>query len=263
LKRETRWTLAVLTLPVLTVLPVLTPLGPGPLGAQELPDADALIAAHVEAIGGREANLAPTSIRQIGTVTVLGIGISGDFEIIHVLPDRMLTRIALPGMGEVLSGFDGGVGWSLNPLLGPMLMEGDELVHTGERSHVLAGLRDDSLVPHRETVGLSDAAGEPCWRVRMTWVSGRESFDCFSTETGLLVASDDRQSSQMGEVPVRVEFGDYRTFDGMTLATRILQSSMGQEMEIVIRSVEIDDVELSRIEPPAAVRSLLEARSGN
>lgn len=250
---------------ILTALVLSAPvaLGPELLWAQALPDADALIASHVEAIGGREAHLSPTSIRQVGTVTVLGIGISGEFEILHILPDRMLTRINLPGMGEVLSGFDGGVGWSLNPLLGPMLMEGDELVHTGERSHVLASLRDDSLVPLRETVELSDSAGEACWRVRMTWVSGRESFDCFSTASGLLIASDDRQTSQMGEVPVSVRFGDYRTFEGMTVPTRILQSSMGQEMEIVIREVAIDDVDPSRIDPPAAVRSLLDARPGN
>ena len=245
------------------ILSVLAPLGPGILWAQDIPDADALIASHVEAIGGREAHLAPTSIRQVGTVTVLGIGISGEFEILHILPDRMLTRIHLPGMGEVLSGFDRGVGWTLNPLFGPMLMDGDELVQTGERSHVLASLRDDTLIPLRETVGLFDSAGEPCWRVRMTWASGRESVDCFSAETGLLIASDDRQTSQMGEVPVSVQFGDYRTFQGMTLPTRILQSSMGQDMEIVIREVEIDDVDPSRIDPPAAIRSLLDARSGN
>jgi len=257
LKSAPRSILTVLT------LSLLAPVGPGNLRAQALPEADALIALHVEAIGGREAHLAPTSIRQIGTVTVLGIGISGEFEILHVLPDRMLTRIDLPGIGEVLSGFDRGVGWSLNPLLGPMLMDGDELIHTGERSHVLASLRDGSLVPHRETIGLSDSAGDPCWRVRLTWASGRESFDCFSTETGLLIASDDRQTSQMGEVPVRVQFGDYRTFGDMTIPTRILQSSMGQEMEIVIREVEIDDVDPSRLDPPAALRSLLDARSGD
>ncbi len=233
------------------------------LVAQEFPPADELIDAYVEAIGGREVYLAPTSVRQVGAVTVVGVGLTGEFEILQVLPDRLLSRIELPGLGEILSGFDGEVGWSVNPLLGPSLMEGAELAQTAERAQALATLRDRSLVPERETVGREEIDGEACWRVRLTWASGQVSHDCFSAETGFLLETEESQSSQMGEVPVTTRYTEFRSFGSVTVPTRILQSSIGQEMEIRIREVEFDVVSPEQVEPPAAVRALVEGRTGS
>jgi hypothetical protein len=228
------------------------------LSGQDLPSADELVDAYVEAIGGRDAYLGISSMRQTGTVTVMGLGVNGAFEILQVAPNRMLNRIELPGVGEVLTGFDGDAGWSVNPLLGPMLMEGAELEQTGERAHVLATLRDSEMAPVRETVELSEYRDEPCWTVRFVWASGRESLDCFSTETGLLVASEESQASPMGEVPVTVIYAEYREFGDMVIPTRITQSTMGQDMEIRIEEVVFDDVNPSRLDPPPAVQALLQ-----
>ncbi len=233
----------------------------GPAWAQQLPTADEIIESYVEAIGGREAHTTPESVRSTGTIEMLALGIEGEFEVLQLPPNRMLTRVVLPGVGEILSGFDGEIGWSVNPLMGAMVMEGAELAEARERADILSGIRDVSVVPQRETVELTDYEGEACWRVRLQWISGRESFDCYSERDGLLIASEDSQTSPMGVIQVTTRFSDYREFHGMVVPTRLVQTSMGQVQEMQVREVYIGGVVPADVAPPAAIRTLLDAPS--
>ena len=226
--------------------------------ARDLPDADELIARYVEAIGGRDAHADPTSIRTSGTMSIPGMGLEGEFELIQVPDVGSRMNSSMPGLGEIMAGFDGEVGWSLNPMAGPQLMEGAELEHMEERSRLAAPLRDPELVLERETVDEVEVDGRPCYRVRLVWASGRESFDCYSVETGRLIRSEDVQVSEMGEIPTVTDFSDYREFHGMMLPTRMVQRTMGMEQVMEIISVTVDDADADDLAPPAQIRTLLE-----
>ncbi len=226
--------------------------------APDLPDADELIAQYVEAIGGRDAHADPASIRTSGTMSIPGMGLEGEFELIQIPDVGSRMNSSLPGLGEIMAGFDGEVGWSLNPMAGPQLMEGVELEHMHERSLLAATLRDPEVVLERETVEEVEVDGQPCYRVRLVWASGRQSFDCYSTETGRLVRSEDVQVSEMGEVPTVTDFSDYREFHGMMLPTRMVQRTMGMEQVLEITSVAVDDADADDLAPPAPIRTLLE-----
>jgi hypothetical protein len=107
-------------------------------------------------------------------------------------------------------------------------MEGAELAQAQERANILSTLRDASLVSASETVELADSDGEPCWRVRLVWASGSESLDCYSRDTGLLLASENTEVTPMGEMVVTHRFSEYEPFYGMMLPTRLVQSALGQ-----------------------------------
>lgn len=233
-----------------------------PATAQEAPPADELIEAYVEAIGGRAAHTSPESIRTTGVIEMPAMGMQGRFEVLQLAPDRMLTRVTLPGVGEILTGFDGEVGWRVDPLVGPALMQGAELAQTRDRSNMLAILRDASIVRERETLELAESDGQPCWRVRLVWASGTESHDCYSRETGLLIESEDPQATQMGEMEVTTRFSDYEEFGSMMLPTRLVQTAVGQVQEMTVREIAVDDVDASELTPPPAIRTLLES-AGN
>lgn len=243
--------LLLLSVPVLVSVPALA-------SAQELPEADELIQSYVEAIGGEEAHGTPTSIRTAGTMSLPGMGIEGEFELLQI-PDvgsRMVSTI--PGMGELMVGFDGQVGWSLNPMTGAQLMEAEELAQMRERTQLAATLRDPELVTERETIEEIQVQGEACYRVRLVWASGRETFDCYATDSGLLLQSEDVQVSDMGEVPTTTRYADYAEFHGMVLPTRMIQETMGMEQVLEIREVSIDDADAAELDPPPEIRTLLE-----
>ncbi len=185
-----------------------------PATAQELPDADALIERYVEAIGGRDAHLAPASIRFSGTLSIPAMGLTGSFELLQIPDVGSRMSSSLPGVGELMVGFDGQVGWSVDMLTGPQLMEGDELEHMGERALAAAAFRDRALVPERETVGTLQLPEGACYRVRLGWRSGRETFDCYHRESGLLLRSEDVQVTELGEIPSVTDYSYYREFQG-------------------------------------------------
>ena len=231
---------------------------PVPSVAQDLPAAHVLIERYVEAIGGRDAHLAPASIRFSGTLSIPAMGLDGSFELLQIPDVGSRMSSTLPGIGDLMVGFDGEVGWSVDMLTGPQLMEGDELEHMRERALAAASFRDRKLVPERETVGRVELDGDICYRVRLVWISGRETFDCYDPETGLLLRSEDVQVTEMGEIPSVTRYSDYQEFHGMVLPSRMVQSTMGIEQILEIRDVTVNDADPGALEPPAAIRTLLE-----
>ena len=240
----------ILLLALLALVPIT------PLQAQDLPDADELIDRYVELIGGKDA-FAETGSLTTGTISMPAMGLQGTFEIYQSTPDQMVMRMELPGIGEIQQGYDGEVGWSLNPIMGPHLMQGAELAQTREQAVLAASLREPSVVPGRETVDESEYEGEACWVVALTWASGRESTDCYSKESGLLVASETTQASPMGEISATTIYRDYRDFDGRLLPSRMIQRSSGQEQILSVDQVEYRDIDPEEFALPAPIRTLV------
>jgi hypothetical protein len=229
------------------------------LDAQELPAADSLIARYVEALGGRERFATLQSLRAEGITLIPAMGLRAEFELLQAAPNRMVLKVTVPGLGEIMNGFDGKTGWSIDPLVGPALTTGAELQQTEEEAHILATLRDRSLIASMETIEETAYVEIPCWRVNLVWVSGRKSSDCYSSESGLLIASEEVQSTAMGEIPSTTIFLEYRDFGGRLFATRIVQRAMGQEQEMRVETVEFDSVDPEAFELPQAIQVLLSA----
>lgn len=196
------------------------------------------------------------SLRTSGTTVIPAMGLQAEFELVQGSPNRMVLKVVVPGLGEVLNGFDGTIGWSVDPLIGPALTSGAELVQTAEEANLLAVIRDSSLIRSKETAGETEYAGIPCWRVNLEWVSGRTSSDCYSTESGLLIASEEVQVTVMGEIPSTTLYFEYRDFEGRLFPTRIVQQAMGQEQEMRVQEVEFDTVDPAAFDLPPAIRVL-------
>lgn len=141
----------------------------GPAAPQaRLPDAAEIIDRYVEARGGRDAILAPASVRTRGVISMPAIGAEGSMEVLS-RDGRMAMTMTIPGMGDMQTGFDGEVGWAMDGMMGPRLLEGGELDGIRDMANPLAELRDASLFAVRETVERREMGGEPCWLVRLEW----------------------------------------------------------------------------------------------
>lgn len=234
---------------------------PGALVAQdqELPPADEVIDRYVEAIGGREAYLAQPPSHVTGTFSMPMAGLEASVEIFSASePDRTFTHVEIPGMGTVLEGYTGEHGWAMDPNMGPRLVEGRELASLRENASHMGELRDASMFSDRTTLERTEMNGEACYKVRLVWKSGRETFDCYSVETGLRIATENVQESPMGEIPVVSLISDYERFGGILSPTLVKQQMMGQEQIIAIDSVEYGPVDDDRFVPPPAIQTLIE-----
>lgn len=237
----------------------LVSLAPGWAAAQQndLPPASEVVARYVEAIGGREAVLRPATARTVGRFEMPAAGLSGELEVFTARPDRMVTLVTIPGLGQMRTGYDGTTAWSVDPIMGARVFEGAELDGIRDQAQYLAAVRDASLFTSMETVKRTEIGGQPCIEVKLVWQSGRESFDCYHPETGLLVASVGRQESPMGVMEVTSTFSDYRDFGGVQMPTRITQEMMGQQQVMTISEVEFDTVDESVFALPAEIQAII------
>lgn len=229
--------------------------------AVELAPAPEVIERYVDAIGGEELVRSFESRRATGSFEIRGQGLGGTVEIRSAAPDRLVIELQYEGVGTARTGFDGEVGWAIDPVTGPRLLQGEELDQLRDDADFYGDLHHPSKFAAVETVAHERFAGYDTWKIRLERSSGRVYFEYFDVETGLMVGNEGEQASMMGPLNVVSVIGDYREFDGLRLATRVTQDfGMGQEAVTILDSVEHGTLDDSDFALPPQIVTLVQQR---
>ena len=226
--------------------------------ASALPDAREIINRHIKAIGGRDAILARKSVQVTATLSIPSSGISGPMEIVQATnPDRTLLKMSVPGIGDIMEGFDGSHGWSMNAMTGALLKVGKELTQSRLDADFYVDLRDPQKYPAVKTIEKTTFDGRPCYKVSLKRIDGVEDFDFYDVATGLRAGSMTTRETFTGTVNMtQIETG-YKKFGRLMQATLVTQQVMGTEQKITLLTVEYDKVPASAFAPPPAVKALI------
>jgi len=227
------------------------------LRAQSLPDAKELITNYNKAIGG-DAWKSHKSARMKATLEVPSQGLKADIEAMNIFASKTyLMKTDLPGLGQMLVGYDGATGWSRDPVSGARVLAGMEAAQAAEEADPEATLRTSPNIVKSETVEKTNMNNQDCYKVTHTWKSGRVTSDCFSVATGLIVASIQKQTSPMGEMEVTQLLDEYKDFGGVKRASVSRVQMMGSEIKTTVTAFEWDTVKPEDMEPPADIKALL------
>jgi hypothetical protein len=245
---------------VLTVVGALTLFAAAtPAAADDhLPTAREVVDRYVEAINAREALEDVESIKSTGTFSIPAQGMQGELTMWQKAPDKMLTRITLSGIGEIEQGYDGEVGWSIDPMQGAMLLSGAMLDQVRDQANFRGMLYEEDDIDTLEMVGETEFQGEPAYEIRVVSTTGLETTQFFSVESGLLIGQKMEQQSPMGAVPVTQVIGDYQEFGGLLLPTTSTDRMMGMEQKMEITSISVEPIDDSVFAVPAEIEALAE-----
>jgi hypothetical protein len=222
----------------------------------QLPAAQTILTKYGAVVNGN-AFVNAKSVTTKGTMSMPAAGLNAQFQMTQLAPNQMQMVTTIPGMGEVQVGFDGTTGWAMDPMQGPRVLSGAELDQMRDEADRRANVRDPALFASVTTVADTTMNSERCYLVKLNWKSGRESYDCYSALTGLLIASKSVQKTAMGEIPVVTTLSDYKKFGDVMVPTRTVQQLMGQEQILTVTSVEFGDGTGVVIAPPDAVKALI------
>src|SRR5579863_2945385 len=111
-----------------------------------LPNARTIVDHFVTAMGGETAFERVTSIHATGRIEIPQQGISGTADLLSARPNKSLLAVEMGGIGRIETGYDGKVGWNINPQSGPMLATGDELTEMAEMNWFDAPLRPNDHI---------------------------------------------------------------------------------------------------------------------
>ncbi len=248
---RTRRTLTIALLAVLTV-PALTAHGQAPL-----PSGADLVARHVAAIGGEAAWRAVTSSRATGTIELPTQNIRGTLEMLSARPARSVLRIDIAGLGRTEVGFSDGIGWMLDPMVGPSLVTGAALVQMKNDTHFDAALHPPDLIASVATIARVEFDGRQAFKATVTYVTGQTQDEFFDADTGLMIGTEGTNDTPMGKVPMKVTLRDYKTFGAIKLPTRVIQSALATEQHFVIEAVELNTVKPETLDPPPMIRAMI------
>jgi hypothetical protein len=222
-----------------------------------LPSAREVIDKSVRALGGERAFRAVKSMHAVGTMTITGPGISGAFELFSARPSRVLYRLDIGGIGRVANGFDGKVGWSVNPISGPELLTGRQLQEASEDAWFDAPLHSPDRIKSMAVVGQVTFDGRQAYKLKVIFPSGNEQFEYFDVTTGLQAGSEMTRTLPQGAVPTTNFTRDYKRFGALLQPTTVVQRALGLDQIVTVATIEYDTVPDAVFEVPAEVRALL------
>lgn len=242
--------------PVAAAVLLLAALG-GSVRSQPLPTPQALGARHDSLIGGRAALEGHTSLRLSGSFTIPDMGLDAPLEILKRRPKQYLLRVTMGPVGEVLSGFDGKVAWSVQPGAGAMLLDGEMATQMADQADFFGDLHDYSRFASVTTLEPTLFQGRRVHPVQMIRPSGDTLVEYFDVETGFSAGSRTALVTPAGRVEATSVVSEYRTFHGLTVATRIEQRNPQYRLIITIANVEFDTLDDAALAPPESVKALI------
>lgn len=257
MSRITTGVIALLALLPLRPMPVHAQADADSAAAVSLPSADSIFSRYIEAIGGRDVLSKPTGTHALGTFELPAQGIAGDLEVFGAAPARLLVRINIPGLGLIRSGYDGEVGWSLNPAVGPMVLEGRMLDQMRQEADFYGPLSRSKYVASMETVGTTEFEGRPCYEVKVVTKWDEEYTEFYDVESGLLAGSVRTQESPMGAIETTTILMDYEGLGGIMAPTLVTQRMLGQEQVMRIDSVSYGAVSDTLFVLPTEIKALI------
>ena len=248
----------VRVVPAVAALLVFAQTAPVP-AAQDapLPPAKELLAKHVKAMGGETAFKTVQSMRASGRFEMPAQQVSGDFVMLAARPNKQRVKVTVGGVGEIESGYDGKVGWRIDPMQGPALLTGKELAEAADDAWFDAPLYGSDYIGTATTVGKVTFEGKQAYKVKLVLKSGTERFEYFDAESGLQIGTDATRATPMGMMPVVSVLGDYRKFGALMMPANLVQRLMGIEQVVNVNSYEYGSVPPDAFDLPPAIKALI------
>ncbi|MGA1044677.1 MAG: hypothetical protein ACO3Y3_04845 [Phycisphaerales bacterium] len=254
---------SLIALPALAQSPAAAPApaDAAPAAAKaDLPTFDEIHARNVEAMGGAEKLEAIEDMTITGFMEMPAMGLKGTMKAYHRKPNQMTSTITLPGLGEIRSGTNGDVGWSIDPMRGPALTEPKELAQQQAMERLSAArMNPRDAFPEIEVLSVQAFGGRPCYEVSF---KGPELslVGFYDVETALIGGMRMTMSSPMGEIPMEIVVSDYKTFGEILQPTRTTVNVMGQQQVLGIEDITFGEIDAAVFEMPDAIKGLVAAK---
>lgn len=226
-------------------------------GQNPLPSAKELVAKHVTAIGGTTAYKAINSMRVRGKFDMAAQGLSGEFEILQTRPNKMLQKIEVGAIGHAETGYDGKVGWSIDPQSGPAVLSGRQLNELIDDAWFDGTLHEADHIKELSVLERTEYDKRPAFKVRVVYTSGLDETEYFDAEQGWAIGSEARRDTPLGVLPTTTWLRDYKKFGNLMFPTTIVQRVLGVEQALHITSCEFDVVPANAYDLPAPIKALI------
>jgi hypothetical protein len=203
---------------------------------EKFPTAEAVLARHEAAVGGRAALDAHSSVRITGIVLIAVAEMRGSFETNRAKPNKFVEKMSLTQIGDMYKGYDGRTAWTLDASGPALLTDADA-----------EGMKRMADWYHEFTVT------QALRGARVDTALGDEMHAYFNRESGLRIGEE----SVLGVGATTITYGAYKSFSGVKFPTVLTSRRRDGEMVMTVTSVEFDKVPAATFTLPPSVKALV------
>jgi hypothetical protein len=227
---------------------------PGLTHAGALKTVDAVLDRYKTALGGVDAIAAVQSETVQGEIDGAGMAAKSTFTY-FAKPFRTLIKITHADGGEVMSGFDGTVSWTVDAK--GASIDKDTAVEAVRRDADLQyALHQPTYFKKLEFSGVTEFEGHSCYWLHGATNWGKDNNQFYNVQTGLLEGYRFQADDSSGAVVI-VLFQDYKRFGGPLVATKVTSRSGDHWRSFTYNSVSYAPLADSVFELPQAVKTQL------
>jgi photosynthetic reaction center cytochrome c subunit len=221
---------------------------PTPEGRTDLPSAGDVIDKYIQAVGGAAAVQNVSSRVESGTVS-FGVGPALPIEIFSKSPSRQAMIVHLPA-GDSSTVFDSQSGWSKSPA-GPVRgMPQADIEGAKLDADLQFPINLKKTFPELKVIGTEKISEHDAILLFATNSSGPPLELYFDRQTGLLLRQFRFGSSPLGLNPTQIDYGDYKTVDGVPVPLHLVITRPNRTLNIhllqVTQNVPVDDAKFAR-----------------
>lgn len=231
-----------------------------PAKSEQLPEADAVLRRHIDAVGGEEAIRKLDHRSATGEFEYVGMGAKGTVKIHQAAPNDFLLEMEIPGQLRMTSGYNGEVAWSIDPISGPRLLEKELLEEMQKDADFYGDLNFAERYPERTTVGKEEFAGKSCYKLKLKTASGRTQDSYYAIDTGLFAGYKGEIVTLQGKLNAIIQVDDYKTVDGIKIPHKLTTVLPDQHMTQTIVMHDISHAEFPHdvFNLPKPIQTLVE-----
>lgn len=204
----------------------------------EMPSGESLMDAYADAIGVN-ANLKKFRTRRSeGTIDMKEAGITGKLTTVQQAPNKLMVRMEIPGIGEIMQGTDGETAWESSVISGNRILAGEEKKETMRRALFESDAQWKDLYDSVKTVGTEKVGEKETWVVELKPKDSTQvQTNYFDKKSKLLVQSKMQINSPMGAIAIEMAFDEFREVDGVKMPFTTTQKVLGQTQVMKLTKV--------------------------
>jgi hypothetical protein len=211
----------------------------------------------IEKIGGEEAIRKHQSVRIVGQWTMPERELNGAFELQGAAPNRRVMRVYLGPIGELRSGYDGKIAWSISPLTGATLLKGAARRQAEDDANFFSALHEPAAFGQGTYLGETKFDGRTCHQIEWVRPSGARLTEFYDVKSGFLAGNRRKQVDVGGKATeVTIAYRNYQKFGDLYHATEVYVTSPPLSQVLRVTNVTYDDISASAFDLPPEILKL-------
>jgi len=158
-------------------------------------------------------------------------------------PNKFLVEMEMQGQ-KMIQAYDGEKGWMIAPWISPdpQVLEGDQLKQATEQADFEGELYNYTQKGHTvDFVGKVNADGKEAYKLKLTSKDGSVKNYFIDAKTNLIFKVKAKIEAQGQEIEVDQLLSDYKDFDGIKMATKMVSKTPMGNVSITVIDFKINE----------------------